>query len=179
MCSAIINAGGREGDLKHVREQIKAKGFHATAIAATDPHDPHIKESYLGCAQHMLALQGPNSEKLLQPLVDHATDLSKLGYYRMTRGTYAQLGVPLPHPEAAVDTVLAHARRWDWFRDEERNAGVRTIAAPVLRGDGTAAAAIAVQGPVVRLDDDRLTELRAPLQRTASGVAELLTATLD
>lgn len=44
------------------------------------------------------------------------------GYYRLTRGTYAQFGVPLPHPEAAIDTVLAHGRDYDWFRTEERNA---------------------------------------------------------
>ncbi len=44
------------------------------------------------------------------------------GYYRMTRGTYAQFGVELPNPEAAIDTVLAHCRRWDWFRHDERNA---------------------------------------------------------
>ena len=31
------------------------------------------------------------------------------GFYRLTRGTYAQWGVPLPHPERAIDTVLAHA----------------------------------------------------------------------
>jgi len=31
------------------------------------------------------------------------------GFYRLTRGTYAQYGVPLPYPEAAVDTVLEHA----------------------------------------------------------------------
>jgi hypothetical protein len=31
------------------------------------------------------------------------------GFYRLTRGTYAQFGVPLPEPEAAVTTVLAHA----------------------------------------------------------------------
>ncbi len=44
------------------------------------------------------------------------------GYYRMTRGAHAQWGVPLPHPEAAIDTVLAHGRRWDWFAATERNA---------------------------------------------------------
>ena len=82
----VINAGGREGDLKHVREQIAAKHFNVRAIAATDPNDPGIRDSYLGCAQQMLALQGPNSEKLLAKLVDAATDLTKLGYYRMTRG---------------------------------------------------------------------------------------------
>jgi len=31
------------------------------------------------------------------------------GLYRLTRGSYAQLGLPLPYPEAAVDTVLEHA----------------------------------------------------------------------
>ncbi|MGW2095451.1 DapH/DapD/GlmU-related protein [Promicromonospora sukumoe] len=31
------------------------------------------------------------------------------GFYRLTRGSYAQFGVPLPYPEAAVDTVLEHA----------------------------------------------------------------------
>lgn len=31
------------------------------------------------------------------------------GFYRLTRGSYAQLGLPLPYPDAAVDTVLEHA----------------------------------------------------------------------
>lgn len=31
------------------------------------------------------------------------------GFYRLTRGTYAQFGLPLPYPEAAIRTVLAHA----------------------------------------------------------------------
>ena len=31
------------------------------------------------------------------------------GFYRLTRGAYGQFGVPLPHPEATIDTVLAHA----------------------------------------------------------------------
>jgi acetyltransferase-like isoleucine patch superfamily enzyme len=44
------------------------------------------------------------------------------GFYRLTRGTYAQFGVPLPEPEAAIDTVLAHGRHWRWFEDRERNA---------------------------------------------------------
>lgn len=31
------------------------------------------------------------------------------GFYRLTRGSYAQLGLPLPYPEATIDTVLEHA----------------------------------------------------------------------
>ena len=30
------------------------------------------------------------------------------GFYRLTRGSYAQFGVPLPYPVAAIDTVLEH-----------------------------------------------------------------------
>jgi acetyltransferase-like isoleucine patch superfamily enzyme len=44
------------------------------------------------------------------------------GYYRLTRGTYAQFGVAVPHPETAVDTVVAHCRDYRWFTCEERNA---------------------------------------------------------
>lgn len=44
------------------------------------------------------------------------------GYYRMTRGTYAQFGRPLPHPDRAIDTVLAHARATGWFVEDERTA---------------------------------------------------------
>lgn len=31
------------------------------------------------------------------------------GFYRLTRGTYAQFGRPLPLPETAMDTLLSHA----------------------------------------------------------------------
>lgn len=31
------------------------------------------------------------------------------GFYRLTRGTYAQFGLPLPYPEQSIRTVLEHA----------------------------------------------------------------------
>ena len=81
---------------------------------------------------------------------------------------------------AELGEELQRVRAQGWaLNDEERNQGVRTMAAPVLRADGTAAAAIAVQGPVVRIDDARLAELRDPLHRTAVAVATMLTATID
>ena len=39
------------------------------------------------------------------------------GYYRLTRGTFAQFGLPVPRPETAIDAVLAHARDQGWFGD--------------------------------------------------------------
>lgn len=45
-------------------------------------------------------------EGLLQPVN---------GFYRLTRGTYAQFGLPVPYPEAAIGSVLANYRNHDGF----------------------------------------------------------------
>nr|WP_272212314.1 hypothetical protein [Marinicella sp. W31]MDC2878227.1 hypothetical protein [Marinicella sp. W31] len=37
------------------------------------------------------------------------------GFYRLTRGTYAQFGLPVPHPEAAINSVLANYRNHEGF----------------------------------------------------------------
>ncbi|MBC8039465.1 MAG: acyltransferase [Opitutaceae bacterium] len=44
------------------------------------------------------------------------------GFYRLTRGTYAQYGVPLPHPEKAIDTILAHATDRAFFNGKTDDA---------------------------------------------------------
>lgn len=54
------------------------------------------------------------------------------GFYRASRGTFAQFGVPLPHPERVVDAVLGHARDPRWFAPGARNAcNVLDIAHPL------------------------------------------------
>jgi hypothetical protein len=45
-------------------------------------------------------------EGLLQPVN---------GFYRLTRGTYAQFGLPVPLPEPAINSVLANYRAYDGF----------------------------------------------------------------
>jgi hypothetical protein len=44
------------------------------------------------------------------------------GFYRLTRGTYAQFARPVPHPESALDTILAHIRLNDGFVARNVNA---------------------------------------------------------
>ncbi|MEO3943139.1 DapH/DapD/GlmU-related protein [Paenarthrobacter nicotinovorans] len=44
------------------------------------------------------------------------------GYYRLTRGTFAQYGVPVPHVERLVDTVLAHSGDERYFAPGKQNA---------------------------------------------------------
>lgn len=44
------------------------------------------------------------------------------GFYRLTRATYAQFGIPLPYPEQAIDTILAHSRNRKFFGENRLNA---------------------------------------------------------
>lgn len=46
------------------------------------------------------------AEGLLQPVN---------GFYRLTRGTYAQFGIAVPRPEAAIDSVLLNHRNYGGF----------------------------------------------------------------
>jgi len=69
---------------------------------------------------------------------------------------------------SALDEV--RERGWS-LNDEEREAGVRTVAAPVLGPEGTAQSAIAVQGPTVRMTDDRLADLAGLVRAAAAAIA--------
>jgi hypothetical protein len=54
------------------------------------------------------------------------------GFYRASRGTFAQFDVPPPHPERVIDTVLAHVRDPRYFRPEHHNAcNVLDVAHPL------------------------------------------------
>jgi acetyltransferase-like isoleucine patch superfamily enzyme len=48
----------------------------------------------------------PTSEGLLQPVN---------GFYRLTRGTYAQFGIPVPRAEQAIDAVIGNYRNYNGF----------------------------------------------------------------
>lgn len=52
-------------------------------------------------------------EGLLQPVN---------GFYRLTRGTYAQFGIAVPRPEAAIDSVLLNYRNHAGFAGPRYNA---------------------------------------------------------
>lgn len=44
------------------------------------------------------------------------------GFYRLTRGSYAQFGLPLPYPEAAINSVIANYRAYGGFHGADFNA---------------------------------------------------------
>ncbi|MCT2584373.1 IclR family transcriptional regulator [Actinophytocola gossypii] len=72
-----------------------------------------------------------------------------------------------------AELELIRERGWA-LNDEERNPGVRAIAAPVHSPGGEVVAAVAVQGPTVRLTDTRLSELAGDLTGIVHRVAPLL-----
>ena len=54
------------------------------------------------------------------------------GFYRASRGTFAQFGLPLPYPERVIDTVLQHAKNPAYFAADRQNAcNVLDIAHPL------------------------------------------------
>jgi acetyltransferase-like isoleucine patch superfamily enzyme len=54
------------------------------------------------------------------------------GYYRLTRGSFAQYGLPVPHPEQVIDAVLDHARNPGYFGAGRENAcNVLDVAHPL------------------------------------------------
>jgi len=80
------------------------------------------------------------------------------GFYRASRGTFAQFGVPLPRPERVVDTVLRHARSPRWFAPGARNAcNVLDVAHPLWLTRTTGYRADEVQALAARLLSDALT----------------------
>ncbi|MEU6354129.1 acyltransferase [Streptomyces sp. NPDC047072] len=44
------------------------------------------------------------------------------GYYRLTRGSFAQFGLPVPYPQRVVDAVLDHGRDTRYFGAGRENA---------------------------------------------------------
>lgn len=68
-----------------------------------------------------------------------------------------------------AETMKVRSNGWA-VNDEERTLGVRAIGVPVRYGAGVVAA-IAIQGPTVRLVDNRIEELAIETQRTASRLA--------
>jgi IclR family transcriptional regulator, acetate operon repressor len=108
----------------------------------------------------LLAFVGPGADPL--------GDLPRLG--RFTDRTITRRDELL--------AALRQTRERGWaLNDEERNPGVRAVAAPVLDANGTAVAAVAVQGPALRLPDDRLPAVADRIAEATKAIAPVLAAT--
>jgi DNA-binding IclR family transcriptional regulator len=97
----------------------------------------------------------------------------------MTAGSGARVlaawGTDVPVAAAYTAADLAAVRKRGWADSlSEREAGVASVSAPVLRADGSLVAAISVSGPVERLAAPARKRLAADLVRAAAELTGLL-----
>ncbi|MDW5598541.1 IclR family transcriptional regulator [Conexibacter stalactiti] len=100
-----------------------------------------------------------------------------------------RISVPEPYTRFTTTTLTTQARidrdleriraRGFAINDEERSLGIRSVGAPVYDDRGRLIAAIAVQGPIARMSEERLPAIYAAADRTATalrGVADSIAA---
>ena len=96
-----------------------ATGAHWNRRLGAEPETPGALETLFG----WLALRvDPWTGMWGTPSADEGRLQVVNGYYRLTRGSFAQFGLPVPHPERVIDTVLDHARDQRWFAPGRENA---------------------------------------------------------
>ena len=161
--------------------QVSAAGIAASVDALpwrTDAWGAGHRVDALGTAMHLSLLRGDalpvgSTEALFGWLLTHADPQTGMwgapnaddgllqlvnGFYRASRGTFAQFGLPLPYPERVVDTVLRHADDPRFFATGRRNAcNVLDVAHPLWLTRSTGHRSDEVTALARRLLDDALT----------------------
>jgi len=80
----------------------------------------------------------------------------------------------LTDPEAMIADLQATKARGYSIDGEERNIGMRCIAAPVYNVFGEAVAGISVSGPTSRITEDRIDELATPVMEAAARLTRAI-----
>ena len=96
-----------------------ATGAHWNRRLGTEPVTPGALEALFGWL-HLRV--DPWTGMWGSPTVDEGRLQMVNGYYRLTRGSFAQFELPVPHPERVIDTVLDHTRDQRWFAPGRENA---------------------------------------------------------
>ncbi|SDO26449.1 Acetyltransferase (isoleucine patch superfamily) [Microbacterium sp. ru370.1] len=102
-------------------------GHHVDAIGTalhwSDRRQDAIPPGFAEALFGWLSLRAdPGTGMWGHPGVDGDLRLLVNGFYRAARGTLAQIGLDVSHPEAVIDTVLRHARDDRWMRPDRRDA---------------------------------------------------------
>ena len=96
-----------------------ATAAHWNRRLGAEPETPGAPEALFGWLQLRV---DPWTGMWGSPTVDEGRLQMVNGYYRLTRGSFAQFGLPVPHPERVIDTVLDHTRDQRWFAPGRENA---------------------------------------------------------
>ncbi|WP_159699925.1 DapH/DapD/GlmU-related protein [Arthrobacter sp. 18067] len=87
-------------------------------LAQMHPNSPGSVEAMFGW---LLTHVNPGTGTWGTPTADTRLKVVN-GYYRLTRGTFAQFGLPVPNVERLVDTVLEHSKDPRYFAPGRQNA---------------------------------------------------------
>jgi DNA-binding IclR family transcriptional regulator len=77
-------------------------------------------------------------------------------------------------PEALEREIEATRQRGYGIDDEEMEAGVRAVSAPIRNRDGTVVAVMSMPGPTSRMTSDRVPEIAVALGEAADAVSRRL-----
>ena len=89
----------------------------------------------------------------------------------LARGLKARTPKTNTDPAAFRRTLLSVRERGYALEDEESEAGMRSLAAPIRNGAGEVAGAVGVAGPVQRLPDEALASFAPHVLRTADAIS--------
>ena len=79
--------------------------------------------------------------------------------------------LPADFRRSALESALDQARQQGWaLSQEEREDGVGSVAAPVIDRMGNCVGALAISGPVSRLEGDRVATLSRAVQASARAI---------
>lgn len=93
--------------------------------------------------------------------------LQKRGLYSFTPKTFTSTD--------ALFADLKRIRNRGWsIDDEERNIGMRCLAAPIYNEHGEAVAGVSISGPSVRLSDEKLGEYGPVVKRAAARITDTI-----
>lgn len=83
----------------------------------------------------------------------------------------------ITNPEALREELMSIREQGYSFDDEERTAGMRCVAAPIINLYGEAVAGISVSGPTHRMAIERIAEIGALIREAATTISRGLGAT--
>ncbi|MBP2551882.1 acetyltransferase-like isoleucine patch superfamily enzyme [Neorhizobium galegae] len=107
----------------------QGRAWHCGAIVDAIATGLYINRRYFGGGENRHVLFGWLGENCdaAMGLWGNPTERQGLlqpvnGFYRLTRGSYAQFGIPLPYPEQAINSVIQNYRDFEGFSGESFTA---------------------------------------------------------
>ena len=142
-------------------------GYEVVFVSQVECHEPI--RAFFGIGQRRASHASGIGKALLAEMPAERIEAFLRGK-PLTRFTPVTITAP-----EALRAELETIRRRGWsIDDEEANAGMRCVAAPVFNAFGEARAGISLSGPSARLTPDRLPDLGQKVRAAADRITDLI-----